>query len=695
MAFERTEQAKRRAVDCARSLDELCAALAPWPDEAASVTRLAKAYRARAAEFFGSGHKFSLAVVGQVKAGKSTFLNTLLFGGQDVLPHAAGPKTSVLTRLEYAPQTSVRVEYYTAADWAALEQAAAVPLDTPAVHGARELVKAVEGQRARRDACAEKGEETFACPDETTLAALLEDTVGGGMLSPFVKCVTLGLCREELRGLSVVDTPGLNDPLPSRSQRTEEFLETCDAAFFLSHAGYFLDDTDIALLTGQLARKSVRRIQLVASRFDGALADAMAADPACTADSVRAALTQRAGEKLDAVLEKLRRTGAAQPVTDAIAACRAPLFVSSAARRMARTAPGAFTPAQQAVAQSVFGARVPDADELEALSGFAQVEAVFRRFIDEKDETLAHKADSFAAVARTEMHTLLGELCAKRTQQMRALAAQEEEMANRGRAAAAEARRIADRAAQLFDAQLAPLEGRLHTAAGVLSQMSGDSAAPVERRDVTLYTQYKTISDATFWKPWTWGRSHREYSVKEAAKSYWQASDTVEFLAAFERDMALLWADLFAPLTDTSHLQSELVRFAQRTLTGQDAEDALPLARRALGRIAAPRLAFSTQAQRESLAAQFPDRVELPAAREALRDACREAVQSAAASAARELDEGAHRFERTVRAAQQEYSARLLRCVNDERRAVEAKRSEAAKKRASCQEFIETAQRMM
>lgn len=115
-------------MDFARSLDELCAALAPWPDEAASVTRLAKAYRARAAEFFGSGHKFSLAVVGQVKAGKSTFLNTLLFGRAGrTAARPAGPKTSVLTRLEYAPETSVRVEYYTAVDWAALEQAAAVP----------------------------------------------------------------------------------------------------------------------------------------------------------------------------------------------------------------------------------------------------------------------------------------------------------------------------------------------------------------------------------------------------------------------------------------------------------------------------------------------------------------------------------------------------------------------------------------
>ena len=43
-----------------------------------------------------------IAVLGHNGSGKSTFLNARRFGGQEVLPGAPGPKTAVLTRLEYA-----------------------------------------------------------------------------------------------------------------------------------------------------------------------------------------------------------------------------------------------------------------------------------------------------------------------------------------------------------------------------------------------------------------------------------------------------------------------------------------------------------------------------------------------------------------------------------------------------------------
>ena len=698
MAFERMEQARRRAQDFERTLDDLCEALARWPDEAAAARRLRDGYLARMREFFSLGHKFSLAVVGQVKAGKSTFLNTLLFGGQDVLPHAAGPKTSVLTRLEYAEETTLRVEYYTAADWAALEAAAAVPLDTPAAHGAREILHAAEGMLARRDECAAKGEETFACPDDETLAAILEDTVGGGMLSPFVKCVTLGLCREELRGLSVVDTPGLNDPLPSRSQRTEEFLETCDAAFFLSHAGYFLDDAGVAILTGQLARKGVRRIRLVASRFDGALADA-AASGEKDAGHVRAQLAQRAQQKLDEVLTRMRRTGMGAPVVDALLECRRPLFVSALARRMALTTPAQYTPAQHAVARSLFAGRAPEAAELEELSGFSDVEELFRLFIDEKDATLAQKADAFAAVAQTELRTMLTELCARRAQQLNAFAAEEEDAARRCVQAAAEARRIEDASARMFDEHLAPVAELLHSAAEALSAASEEASVPAERRDVTLHTQYVTVSDSKLWKPWTWGRTHREYTVREAVKPYWDVTDTVEYLSAFQRDMKLLWDDLYAPLTDTAALQNRLVLFARETLRagggGDSGGAALALTRKALGHIAAPRFVFSTEALRAKLAAQYPGRVESPDQRAALMEACYAAVREASVAAVKELEQGAKRFERMVRAAQQDYSAALLRPVNDARRAVEERRAAARAAAAACQEFVETASRLI
>ena len=82
MQFDRTRQALERARRFGAELDELCRRAAPWPGEAAALGELRDAYARRMAAFFHEGHRFSLAVIGQVKAGKSTFLNTLLFGGR-------------------------------------------------------------------------------------------------------------------------------------------------------------------------------------------------------------------------------------------------------------------------------------------------------------------------------------------------------------------------------------------------------------------------------------------------------------------------------------------------------------------------------------------------------------------------------------------------------------------------------------
>ncbi|HOD55266.1 MAG TPA: dynamin family protein, partial [Candidatus Cloacimonadota bacterium] len=41
--------------------------------------------------------KLSIGIIGQVKAGKSSFLNSLVFEGKDILPKAAAPMTAALT----------------------------------------------------------------------------------------------------------------------------------------------------------------------------------------------------------------------------------------------------------------------------------------------------------------------------------------------------------------------------------------------------------------------------------------------------------------------------------------------------------------------------------------------------------------------------------------------------------------------
>ena len=49
-----------------------------------------------------------------------------------------------------------------------------------------------------------------------------------------MKAVTLFLHKKEFEGLSIVDTPGLNDPIASRTIRTKEFMEVCDVVFSLA-----------------------------------------------------------------------------------------------------------------------------------------------------------------------------------------------------------------------------------------------------------------------------------------------------------------------------------------------------------------------------------------------------------------------------------------------------------------------------
>ena len=63
------------------------------------------------------GKILKIGVVGQVKAGKSSFLNSLMFNGEDVLPKASTPMTAGLTILEYGESNFFEVEYYDEKEW--------------------------------------------------------------------------------------------------------------------------------------------------------------------------------------------------------------------------------------------------------------------------------------------------------------------------------------------------------------------------------------------------------------------------------------------------------------------------------------------------------------------------------------------------------------------------------------------------
>ena len=55
------------------------------------------------------GRVLQVGIIGRVKAGKSSLLNALFFGGASVLPHAATPMTAALTTLTYGELSLIHI----------------------------------------------------------------------------------------------------------------------------------------------------------------------------------------------------------------------------------------------------------------------------------------------------------------------------------------------------------------------------------------------------------------------------------------------------------------------------------------------------------------------------------------------------------------------------------------------------------
>ena len=53
-----------------------------------------------------------IGIVGRVKAGKSSMLNSLFFGGKNVLPKAATPMTAALTKIYYSEKPTLRIHFF-------------------------------------------------------------------------------------------------------------------------------------------------------------------------------------------------------------------------------------------------------------------------------------------------------------------------------------------------------------------------------------------------------------------------------------------------------------------------------------------------------------------------------------------------------------------------------------------------------
>ncbi|MBQ2376045.1 MAG: dynamin family protein [Bacteroidales bacterium] len=235
-----------------------------------------------------------IGVVGQVKAGKSSFLNSLIFNGEDVLPRASTPMTASLTILKFGESNCFEIEYYNSNEWEFFKDKAKeydnyvreIKAENPALTENDIKTMIDEGTVSAKEMVSECGNLALQCIQKESkiekrefsnianLQEILEEYVGSsGKFTSVVKSLTIYLNDERLKDLQIVDTPGVNDPVVSREQRTRSFLRECHGVFFLSYSGRFFDSTDVSFLTDRIGNEGIGSVVLLASKFDSVLQD--------------------------------------------------------------------------------------------------------------------------------------------------------------------------------------------------------------------------------------------------------------------------------------------------------------------------------------------------------------------------------------------------------------------------------------
>lgn len=100
---------------------------------------------------------------------------------------------------------------------------------------------------------------------------LLQFVGADGKFMPCTKAVQISLNNPNLKDLEVIDTPGINDPIASREERTKALLKDCDVVFIVSPSGQFLTDSDMDLFDKVSNKEGLQEIYFVASQADSAV----------------------------------------------------------------------------------------------------------------------------------------------------------------------------------------------------------------------------------------------------------------------------------------------------------------------------------------------------------------------------------------------------------------------------------------
>lgn len=174
---------------------------------------------------------YQIAIVGAIKAGKSTLINALI--GHNLASTNVTPETATLTKFRYSKNNSLKVKFYTIDEWKeiwenAQEKKADIFLEEYSQLKADEVKDYLLGKKEIY--------QEFPSIDEMK-EEIAKWTSSQKKEHYFVKELEIGLNDLKLpEQICLVDTPGLNDIIDYRSKITRDYIDSANAVLICVNA---------------------------------------------------------------------------------------------------------------------------------------------------------------------------------------------------------------------------------------------------------------------------------------------------------------------------------------------------------------------------------------------------------------------------------------------------------------------------
>ena len=169
-----------------------------------------------------------IAIVGTIKAGKSTFINALF--EENIASTDVTPETASLTKFRYSTKNKLEVKFYNKAEWDELWESVKKSEEKTKTKIFRDEFESSGAENIKNDyiGASDKIEEVSNI--EELKNKVKEYTSKNSKIHYFVKELKVYLNNDNMhKNVTIVDTPGLDDVVDYRSKITKDYIKRANA----------------------------------------------------------------------------------------------------------------------------------------------------------------------------------------------------------------------------------------------------------------------------------------------------------------------------------------------------------------------------------------------------------------------------------------------------------------------------------